>query len=194
MQIKNTSNDNVSCDKYRPAKEYKPIQEFIDNLPYIMMIIGGVAINALGFKLSIWGIIAGVVYFFYGVAGALWIILFLCPYCHYYNTRACPCGYGKIAAKLRQKSDENKFAEKFKKHIPAIIPLWIIPMIEGIIFLIIDFNRLMLFLTAAFVIDSFIILPLIARIYGCGHCPQKNDCPWMTKEKEISQIATSIEN
>lgn len=192
MRIKDVSSDNASCDKYRSKKEYTHIQEFIHNLPYLLMIVIGGAINVVGFKMSIWGIIVAGIFIIYGIVGALWIILFVCPYCHYYNTRACPCGYGQIAAKLCKKSSENKFTEKFKKHIPIIVPLWIIPVIEGIIFLTNDFNRLLLILIVAFVINSYIILPLLARIYGCGHCPQKNDCPWMVKG--TSQIAILVEN
>jgi len=189
MQIKDISSNNASCDKYRPDQEHTHFQEFIDNLPYLLMIVIGAAINLVGFNMSIWGIMAAGIFIFYGIVGAFWIILFVCPYCHYYNTRSCPCGYGKIAAKLRKKSSEENFTEKFKKHIPIIIPLWIIPVIEGIILLSFDFNRLLLILIIAFIINSYIFLPLLARIYGCGHCPQKNNCPWMIKK--TSQIANS---
>jgi hypothetical protein len=95
-----------------------------------------------------------------------------------------------LAAKLRKKSSEIKFTEKFKKHIPVIIPLWIIPVIEGIIFLSFDFNHLLLILIIAFIINSYIVLPLLARIYGCAHCPQKDDCPWMLKKKSQINIVT----
>ena len=183
MPIKENLETNGSCDKYRPTMEYTHIQEFIDNLPYILMIVLGAAINVVGFKMSFWGIAGAVLFCIYGVVGTLWIILFVCPYCHFFDTRACPCGYGQIAAKLRDKSSELKFPEKFKKHIPFIVPLWITPVIEAIIFLYYDFNGLLFGLTIAFIINSYIILPLLARIYACGHCPQKNECPWMVKEK-----------
>jgi hypothetical protein len=119
-------------------------------------------------------------YVFYGIAGALWIIIFVCPYCHYYNTRACPCGYGQISAKLRKVRDQSRFIEKFKKHIPAIFPLWIIPMLTGIIFLFKNFSLSLLLLVVFFAVDAFIILPLLSRKYGCAHCPQKSTCPWMS--------------
>jgi len=183
MPTKENSEKNATCNNYRPTKEYTHIQELIDNLPYIFMIILGAAINIVGFKMSFWGITAAALFLIYGIVGALWIILFVCPYCHFFDTRACPCGYGQVAAKLRNKSSELKFPEKFKKHIPFIVPLWIVPVIESIIFLYQDFNKVLLILTIAFVINSYIVLPLLARIYGCGHCPQKNDCPWMVKEK-----------
>ena len=173
----NTNKNN--CDKYRPDKEYTQLEAFLDNLPYILMAIIGAAININIFKFSIAGIVFSLIYIGYCAIGAIWIMIFVCPYCHYFNTKFCPCGYGQIAAKFRENNPETMFSEKFKKHIPVIVPLWIIPLIEGIIFLIRDYNLTLLILVIAFAINSFIILPLLARIYGCGHCPQKNDCPWM---------------
>lgn len=187
-QTKTTNNDLAACDKHQEQKEYTHLQEFFDNLPYFFMIILGSAIGLLVCNLNSWGITTAVPYAVYGTAGALWIIIFVCPYYHYDDTRTCPCGYGQIAAKLRKKSGENKFAEKFKKHIPVIVLLWIIPIILGTIFLIKDFNYPLLTLTIIFIINSYIILPLLARKYGCGHCPQKNNCIWMIKETSPTSI------
>jgi hypothetical protein len=182
-----TSKDSISCEKYRPIHEYSHLQEFIDNLPYIIMIVSGAIILFIGLEMSVYGWIALGLFILYGIVGALWIIIFVCPYCHYYNTRTCPCGYGQIAAKLLSKKDGNLFIEKFKKHIPIIVPLWVIPVLAGGIFLILAFSLWMLALIIIFAIDSFIILPLISRRYGCAHCPQKDTCPWMgsknSKEK-----------
>jgi len=190
MQITDISSNNVPCDKYRPDRVFSHFQEFIDNLPYVLMIVIGAAINLIGFKMSIWGMIAAGAFIFYGIIGAFWIILFVCPFCQYYNTRSCPCGYGKLAARFRKKSSKEKFTEKFKKHIPVIIPLWIIPVLEGIILLSIDFNHLLLILIIVFIINSYIFLPLLARIYGCAHCPQNNDCPWMLKKRSQINLVT----
>ena len=175
----NYNSNKNNCDKYRSDKEYTQLETFLDNLPYILMAIIGAAININIFKFSIPGIVFSLIYIGYCAIGAIWIMIFICPYCHYFNTNFCPCGYGQIAAKFREKNPEIMFLEKFKKHIPVIIPLWIIPLIEGLIFLILDYNFTLMILVIAFTINSFIILPLLARIYGCGHCPQKNDCPWM---------------
>lgn len=181
------STESIDCEKYRPIHEYSHFQEFIDNLPYIIMIISGAIILFIGLEMSVYGWIALGLFVLYGIVGALWIIIFVCPYCHYYNTRTCPCGYGQIAAKLLSKKDGNLFMEKFKKHIPIIVPLWVIPALAGGIFLILAFSLWMLALFILFAMDSFIILPLISRRYGCAHCPQKDTCPWMgsksSKEK-----------
>jgi hypothetical protein len=177
--VQNDRNTNNNCDRYRPDKEYTRVEVLLDNLPYGIMAVIGSGINLYLFGFSLLGIGLSLIYLAYCMIGALWIIIFVCPYCHYFDTRLCPCGYGKIAARFREKSTVNQFPSKFKKHIPVIVPLWIIPLIEGIVFLIRDYSFSLLLLILLFFINSFIVLPLLARLYGCGHCPQKNDCPWM---------------
>ena len=169
------------CSKARPVQNYTHYQEFIDNLPYIFMIVLGALVFIVGPKVGALNWIFAGLYVFYGIAGALWIIIFVCPYCHYYDTRACPCGYGQISAIFCKVRDQSRFIEKFKKHIPFIIPLWIIPVVAGIIFLFQNFSLLLLLLVVLFTIDGFFILPLLSRKYGCAHCPQKDTCPWMRK-------------
>jgi hypothetical protein len=175
--------DDIDCKKYRPDHEYSHLHEFVDNVPYIMMTLLGAAIFFMGIKGVLWGYITAASYILYGIVGTLWIIVFVCPYCHYFDTRACPCGYGQIAAKLRAKKDDSLFRKKFKKHIPVIVPLWIIPVVAGIVFLVSSFSFFMLTLIALFAINSFIVLPLVSTKYGCAHCPQKDTCPWMGGKK-----------
>ncbi|HEY4760960.1 MAG TPA: hypothetical protein VIH42_10310 [Thermoguttaceae bacterium] len=159
-------------------------QVFVDNLPYIAMILLGSAIFGVGFEREFWRWLWAGLYFSYGVAGALWIIVFVCPYCHFYDTRLCPCGYGLIAAKFRSKKEGAEFAQQFKKHIPAIVPLWFIPLIMGVIMLLGAFSWILLGLLLAFAINSYVILPLVSRRYGCASCPQKETCPWMACGKK----------
>ena len=180
--MKNQKEIPKNCNKARPEQNYTHLQEFIDNLPYIFMTILGALVFIIGPEASTPNWLFAGLYVFYGIAGALWIIIFVCPYCHYYDTRACPCGYGQISAKLRKVRDQSRFNEKFKKHIPVIVPLWIIPVVAGIIFLINDFSLLLLLLVVLFAVDAFLVLPLLSRKYGCANCPQKSTCPWMRKE------------
>ena len=160
--------------------------ELFNNLPYMLMVLLGAGIFLAGMGASLWGWICAGLYVLYGMTGSLWIILFLCPYCRRYGTRSCPSGYGRIAAKLRPRQADSRFAEKFKKHIPVIVPLWFIPPIFGVIFEIRHFDWLLLVLLAAFAVDAFIVLPLTSKKHGCGNCPQRNDCPWM-KSKDPSK-------
>jgi hypothetical protein len=104
----------------------------------------------------------------------------------YYDNRGCPCGYGIVSARLVQKGDQECFARKFKRHIPAIVPLWLIPVACGAAALNRGYSPGVAGLIAAFAVNAFIILPLLSRRHSCSECPQKDDCPWMTPGKPVS--------
>ena len=123
--------------------------------------------------------IAAAVYLAYGAAGAFWIIIFVCPYCRYWNSKSCPCGYGRIAARFRDKSVIECFEEKFKKHIPVIVQLWFIPILAGLPVVIRNFSWTLLVLLFIFAVDAFVILPLISTKHGCKECSQKDMCTWV---------------
>ena len=170
---------DTSCEKHQDIREYSHFQQFVDNLPYIVMVLLGAVIFFMGFEASLWRWLTSGLFILYGIVGAFWIIVFVCPYCHYYDTRLCPCGYGRIAAKIRTKRDDSQFIKKFRKHIPVIFPLWLAPVAAGVTFLILSFSLWVLGLMVLFAVDSFVILPLLSTRYGCAHCPQKDECPWM---------------
>jgi len=179
----NVSNKNNSGGiVFQAAREYSHTQELLNNLPYIAMIVLGTMILVVGFTQAAVGWVVGVVYFIYGIAGAFWIILFLCPHCHYWGTRSCPCGYGRIAARFRAKQVSDHFGEKFKKHIPVIVPLWFIPILVGIPLVVRSFSWLLLFLVSVFALHSFIVLPLVSTKHSCKECPQRGACPWMRRK------------
>jgi hypothetical protein len=143
------------------------------------MILSGAAIGWVVFGGGAWGGLAAGLYAVYGLTGALWIMYFICPYCHFYDTRLCPCGYGQFAAKLRARQAADDFSRQFRKHIPVIVPLWFAPLIAGGFGLLRHFSWPLAVLLAVFVVNSFAILPLVSRMYGCARCPQKQTCPWM---------------
>ena len=176
---KQDQQDQQNCNKHLKIKTHTYLREFINNLPYLLMIILGSIIFLISQTPSPWPLITGSLYFLYGIVGVFWIILFLCPYCHYYGTRLCPCGYGRIAAKLVSKKDGDRFPEKFKKHIPVIAPLWFLPVPAGGYGLWFGFSWVLLVLLVVFMVNSFIVLPLVSTKHGCAHCPQKKTCPWM---------------
>ena len=200
---KETSNDSRGHEGGQPIREYSHSAELINNLPYLAMLVLGTAVLVMGFGGSVLGWLGGSAYLIYGVAGSLWIIVFVCPYCRYWDTRACPCGYGRIAAKLRGRkaacppyhpSDvfspaldtlgrrADRFNEKFKKHIPVIVPLWLFPVFTGAVLVIHSFSWMLLVLLVVFVLDAFVVLPLLSVKHGCRGCPQKSTCPWMGRE------------
>ena len=164
-------------------REYSCLEELINNLPYIGMIVLGAAILLIGLELSTWAWITAGAYFAYGLAGAFWISMFLCPYCALHGTRSCPCGYGRISAKLRQIRSPDGFREKFKKHIPVIVPLWIIPLLGGGVIAAHRFSWWNAGLLVVFVLNAFVLLPRVSTRHGCVHCAQRGDCPWMGRRK-----------
>ena len=167
--------------KEHHMRNFTKPQTTLANLPYAAMLLLGAATVACAFEDPVRGLAIGAAYVAYGIAGAVWIMVFVCPYCAYYDTRACPCGYGLLAAKLARKGSRECFAEKFRRHIPVIVPLWLIPVICGGIALWRGFSWPMVLLMSAFVADSYVILPLLSKRHGCKECPQRDDCPWMAR-------------
>ena len=168
-------------------REYSRFETAIANVPYGAMILLGTVTITYAYAFSGCGLAGAGGYLAYGVVGALWIMIFVCPYCRYYATTGCPCGYGTISARIVKKGDPDCFAEKFRRHLPVIVPLWIIPVAGGGIGLRRSFSYWLVGLVLAFVIESCVILPLVSRKHGCVECPQKDECPWMAKRAQGAQ-------
>ncbi len=179
-----TSDHNRVPNEYQSMREYSGGQTMVNNLPYTAMIVLGTIALIVALDKSTWGWITGTLYLIYGIVGVFWIIIFLCPYCVYCGTRSCPCGYGTIAGKLREKQPGKRFGEKFKKHIPVIVPLWVIPILAGAPLIVHSFSWLLLVLLVVFGIDAFVILPLFSTKHGCKQCPQRDSCPWMGRKSK----------
>ncbi len=164
---------------------YTKLQVTIANLPYAAMLLLGAATIACAFGGSGWAWWGGGAYFAYGVAGAVWIMVFVCPDCAYYGTRACPCGYGVISARLVKPGPRECFAEKFRQHIPVIVPLWLIPAGCGGVALYRAFSWPVVVLVSTFMVNSYLILPLVSKRHGCKECPQREGCPWMARGAQV---------
>ncbi len=160
-------------------RQYTFAEELVNNIPYILMVCLGAVVLAVGFAGSAWGPILARAYLVYGAAGALWIMIFVCPWCQYWNSKSCPCGYGRIAARFRAKKLVDRFDEKFKRHIPVIVPLWFLPVLAGLPVVIRSFSWMLLVLLVVFAVDAFVVLPWLSVKHGCKGCPQKECCPWM---------------
>ncbi|MBN1868115.1 hypothetical protein JW916_12590 [Candidatus Sumerlaeota bacterium] len=160
-------------------REYSKGETLVANLPYAGMLVIGVAVLLYAYGFSAASLAGAAAYLVYGIVGTLWIMVFVCPYCAYYATRSCPCGYGMIASRIVRRGDGNRFAQKFRRHIPVIVPLWLIPVACGAIVLWRSFSWSLVGLIGTFVIVSYVILPLASRRHACAECPQKVECPWM---------------
>jgi hypothetical protein len=178
MEENHTNPEQNPCHPL-PARTYTGAATLLNNLPYILMTILGATILFRSFGASIWAEITAVGYVLYGLLGAVWIMVFVCPFCRFWRTNSCPCGYGRIAARIRDRQPEDRFNEKFKKHIPVIVPLWFLPLIAAAPALVRGFTWATLILAVAFALDAFVILPRFSTQHGCRDCPQRETCPWM---------------
>ena len=98
------TNDREACQNSSVMPVYTHFQELVHNIPYIAMCVLGAAVMLVALGVTFWGVTTAIAFIAYGILGAVWIMIFVCPYCGYWNTRSCPCGYGRIAAKFRQKA------------------------------------------------------------------------------------------
>lgn len=151
---------------------------FVHNIPYAGTILLGAVVIFFSLE-GIYRWLFSGLFMVYGMVSTLWFILFLCTHCHSYGSRGCHSGFGRMAAKLRPRGDVSLFRKKFKTHMPVVVPSWVVPVIVGIVSLAYEFSLLKLILIGAFVLISFVILPLMSKNKGCSSCPQREDCPWM---------------
>ena len=173
-------------------REYGAFETVRANLPYVGMLALGGLVLGYGYGFSAGALAAAGGYVGYGILGALWIMVFVCPYCAYYDSRGCPCGYGKLAARMVGKGDRNCFSEKFKRHIPVIVPLWVIPVVGGVFAFGRGFSWWLVGLLVLFAANSYVILPWLSKKCSCAECPQKEDCPWMGKAGQaVESVAAS---
>jgi hypothetical protein len=161
------------------ARTYTGRETLLHNLPYVLMIVLGAAVLLWSLNSLAWGPVMAAGYVLYGLAGAVWIMVFVCPFCRFWDSRSCPCGYGRIAARLCERQPGDRFHEKFKRHIPVIVPLWFLPLVAAVPVLVRGFTWGLVVLSAAFVLDAFVILPRFSTQHGCRDCPQREGCPWM---------------
>lgn len=151
---------------------------FVENLPYAAMILLGIIIFLLGFGFSTVAWLSAGLYAVYGIIGILWIIIFVCPHCPNFGS-GCFSGYGQISATFMKKKDERIFAKKFRENIPAIIPIYVIPLIAGLVFFWQSLSYYVLLWTVAFALNSYLLAPQISKKYACANCSVKEECPWM---------------
>jgi len=166
-----------------PRRDYTRGEVLLANLPYAAMIVLGAATLGTSLRNGPWAMAAALVYLLCGLGGALWIMVRVCPCCGFFGTRGCPCGYGMLAARIATQGDRQCFAERFRRHIPVLVPLWLVPLAAGLIALSRSFTWGLLAWTAAFVLDAFVLLPLLAQRHSCGECPQRATCPWMAERR-----------
>jgi hypothetical protein len=145
----------------------------LDNIPTLLLFgLGFFIIN----QVSLLAAIAFGIYAFFSI---VWFWAKICPYCHHYDTLACPCGYGIISARIFKRKGNKSFRKVFRRNIGIQFPNWFIPLAIAIYLISTDYTKTILYLTIFFVIIGFIIIPAISKLVGCKNCEIKEDCPWM---------------
>lgn len=151
----------------------------LDNIPtVILFLLGFIIINQLS---TIGAILFGI----YASFSVVWFWAKICPYCHHYDTLACPCGYGAISSKLFKKGTDNSFKRAFRRNIGIQFPNWFIPLAVAIYLISTRFTKVILVLTISFILIGFVIIPVISKLVGCKNCEIKEDCPWMTIKRKV---------
>lgn len=151
----------------------------LDNIPTLLLFV-------LGFIIVYQVSPAGAVVFgLYAVFSVVWFWARICPYCHHFDTYACPCGYGKISGWIFKRKVDKSFRKVFRRNIVVQFPNWFVPLAVAIFLISTNYSKEILYLTISFVLTGFVVIPAISKLVGCRNCEIKEDCPWMTASKKI---------
>jgi len=154
----------------------------LDNIPTIILFtLGFLIIN----KVST---ISAIIFGSYALFSVVWFWAKICPYCHHYNSLACPCGYGVVSSKLFKKGTGKSFKKVFRRNISIQFPNWFVPLAFAVYLISSSYTKEILIMTIFFVLIGFIIIPVVSKLVGCKNCEIREDCPWMTintKEKVL---------
>jgi hypothetical protein len=176
-----------NCSIYDACERVVPAWlVLLDNLPTAAMFLLGTVLVG-----TVWGPLA----IFMMLYNLLAIVLFwglICRHCQHFGTRACPCGYGVIAARYFKRKEGSNFRKVFRKNILIMYPCWFIPFAAGIYLLCARFSKGVLIIFVAFAVIAFILIPVISRLVGCKGCTLKEQCPWMTSESAAASSSPPV--
>ena len=163
-------NDTIPCH----SKKIPLWLVMLDNIPTLLLFsIGFIIVSQVSLAVAL-------AFATYTLFSVVWFWAKICPYCHHFNTSACPCGYGIISAKIFKRKVNKSFREIFRKNIGVQFPNWFVPLAIAAYLISTSYSETILYLTISFVITGFIIIPAISRLVGCRNCEIKEDCPWMS--------------
>lgn len=151
----------------------------LDNIPTLMLFILGV------FIISLVSTTVAIIFGIYTLFSVVWFWAKICPYCHHYDTYACPCGYGAISPRLFKKRSDKSFRKAFRQNLGMVFPNWFIPLTAAIYLMIVQYSNDLLMLSVAFCMTGFVIIPSVSKFVGCKNCEIKEDCPWMSGNKKV---------
>lgn len=157
------------CNRVVPARII-----VLDNAPTAAMFILGTAI--------VWEVGALPALLFLGYC-LLSIVLFwnrICPWCHHFGSRGCPCGYGRIAQRLFERKAGKEFRNIFRRNVIVVFPCWLVPLVVGLYAIWMEYSRTTLSLLLSFCFVGFVMVPIVSKFAGCRSCGMRLQCPWIS--------------
>jgi hypothetical protein len=173
------NSENTNCSIHDTCERIVPSWlVLLDNIPTaVLFVLGAILVGIVWWPLAILMMI-------YNLASIILFWALICRYCHHFDTRACPCGYGAIAPKWFSRIAGGNFRKIFRKNIAIMYPCWLFPFVAGLYLLYARYSRDILIVFIAFVIVGFILIPAISKLVGCKGCELKDQCPWMSSESK----------
>jgi hypothetical protein len=122
--------DPVQCGIHVDCERIVPLRiVLLDNIPTAaMFVLGAILMWRLGW-------LFGTAYLVYCILAIVGFWGRICPWCHHFATRACPCGYGVIAARFFKPKTGREFRSVFRANIVIMFPCFFIPPIAGALLL-----------------------------------------------------------
>jgi hypothetical protein len=164
----------------------KPGPIHYDNYPWSTPLLENavwLAVYALGFVifslLSAWAALAYLGYSL--VCMYLVIPRFICTHCTYYG-KTCHSGQGRLAALLFSKRETKRFGDYFK-YMRFAAPVFLAPIVSGLVLLIIHFSWERVGLAIAFGILALGCTRIVTLKLGCPHCNQRSVCQAWQKSR-----------
>ena len=135
----------------------------------------------LGFVIILlFNIWAAHIYLVYSLVSMYLIIpRYVCTSCSYYG-KTCHSGQGRISALFFSKRDPNLFSSNFK-YMRFAAPVFLFPLIIGVILIFIHYSFALALLTFAFGMTALCCTRIVTYKLGCPHCNQKSICPGCNK-------------
>jgi hypothetical protein len=142
----------------------------LENIVWLWVYVLGFIIFLL---FNIW---AALTYLGYSlVCMYLLIPRFVCTHCSYYG-KICHSGQGRLSAFLFSRRDTTLFGSYFK-YMRFAAPVFLAPLIAGLILFILHFSWERVALTIAFGMLALWCTRVVTKRLGCPHCNQKSVCP-----------------
>jgi len=113
----------------------------------------------------------------------------VCTHCSYYG-RTCHSGQGRIAGLLFSRGDTASFGSRFK-YSRFAAPVFLAPLIIGLVFCALHFTWSRLGATLAFGILALGCTRAVTCGLGCPHCNQRALCPAIQRRRNKPSIPES---